>query len=197
MFLCTPPPSNANSALYSRDVADDGYVANFTRLWAWRPDVFDAFFSLRNQLTEQAKFSIRERSILVCATAANVGDSYCALAWGTKLASASNPATAAAVLQRDEAAELTSRERALIVWAGQVVRAPNAITAEDVGRLRAAGFTDGEIFDATVLVAFRLAFSTVNDALGACPDYQLAAAAPAAVRDAVAYGRSVSEHPSQ
>ena len=197
MFLRPPPPSNENSTLYSRDVADDGYVANFTRLWAWRPDVFDAFFSLRNLLTEQAKFSVRERAILVCATAANVGDSYCALAWGTKLACASNPVTAAAVLQREEAAELTPRERALVVWAGQIVRAPNAITAEDVDRLRTAGFTDGEIFDATVLVAFRLAFSTVNDALGACPDYQLAAAAPAAVRDAVAYGRSVSEHHSQ
>jgi uncharacterized peroxidase-related enzyme len=197
MFLCTPPPSNANSALYSRDVADDGYVANFTRLWAWRPEVFDAFFSLRSLLTEQAKFSVRERAILVCATAANVGDSYCALAWGAQLASASSPVTAAAVLQREEAAELTVRERALAAWAGQVVRAPNATTAEDVEHLRAAGLTDGEIFDATVLVAFRLAFSTVNDALGACPDNQLAAAAPAAVRDAVAYGRSVSKHPSQ
>jgi uncharacterized peroxidase-related enzyme len=197
MFLCPPPPSNEYSALYSRDVADDGYVANFTRLWAWRPDVFDAFFGLRNLLTEQANFSVRERAILVCATAANVGDSYCALAWGAKLATASDPVTAAAVLQREEAAELTPRERALLAWAGQVVRAPNAITAEDVDRLRAAGLTDGEIFDATVLVAFRLAFSTVNDALGACPDNQLAAAAPAAVRDAVAYGRSVSKHPSQ
>jgi uncharacterized peroxidase-related enzyme len=197
MFLCPPPPSNANAALYARDVADDGYVSNFTRLWAWRPDVFDAFFSLRKLLTEQAKFSDRELSILVCATAANVGDSYCALAWGTKLASASNPVTAVAVLQREETAELTLREKALAVWAGQVVRAPNAIQAADVDRLRAAGLTDGEIFDATVLVAFRLAFSTVNDALGACPDQQLAAGAPAAVRDAVAYGRSVSERPSQ
>jgi uncharacterized peroxidase-related enzyme len=172
-------------------------VSNFTRLWAWRPDVFDAFFDLRKLLAEQATFSARERSILVCATAASVGDSYCALAWGAELASASSPVTAAAVLQREEAAELTSRERALMAWAGQVVRAPNATAAEDVDRLRAAGLTDGEIFDATVFVAFRLAFSTVNDALGACPDYQLAATAPSAVRAAVAYGRKVSEHPSR
>jgi hypothetical protein len=74
------------------------------------------------------------------------------------------------------------------------VREPNAITAEDVDRLRAVGLTDQEIFDVTVFVAFRLAFSTVNDALGARPDWQLAAAAPATVRDAVDYGRAVSEH---
>lgn len=38
-------------------------------------------------------------------------------------------------------------------------------------------------------VALRLAFSTVNDALGAHPDAELADEAPAAVRDAVTWGR--------
>ena len=189
MLLRTPPPSEASSALYSRDVDDDGYVSNFSRLWAWRPDVFNAFFSLRNLLNEQAGLSLRERSVLVCATAANLRDSYCALAWGATLASESNPMTAAAVLQDKEAPDLTAREKALATWAGQVVRDPNAIMADDVGRLRAAGLTDQEIFDVTVFIALRLAFSTVNDALGAGPDLQLAAAAPAAVRDAVVYGR--------
>jgi uncharacterized peroxidase-related enzyme len=197
MFLSTPPLNEANSALYSRDIADDGYVANLTRLWAYRPDVFDAFLSLRNLLTEQAALSFRERSILVCAMAANLGDSYCALAWGTRLASETNPMTAAAVLQRKDAAELTAREKALATWAGRVVRDPNAIMVEDVDQLRAVGLADEEIFNATAFIAFRLAFSTVNDALGARPDCQLAAAAPAAVRDAVVYGRSASEPFSQ
>lgn len=193
MFLRMPQVNEANSALYSRDVAEDGYVANLTRLWAWRPDVFDSFLRLRSLLTEQAALSLRDRAILVCATAANLGDSYCALAWGAKLASEIDPATAAQVVQRKEAAKLTARERALATWAGKVVLEPNAITATDVDLLRAAGLTDQEIFDATVFVAFRLAFSTVNDALGARPDWELAAAAPAAVRDAVGYGRTVSE----
>ena len=193
MFLRTPHPNEANSALYSRDVADDGYVANVTRLWAWRPDVFDGFLSLRSLLTQQAALSLRERAILACATAANLGDSYCALAWGAKLASETDPTTAAQVVQRKEAAELTARERALAIWAGKVVLEPNAITSTDVDLLRAAGLTDQEVFDVTVFVAFRLAFSTVNDALGARPDWELAAAAPAAVRDAVSYGRTVSE----
>ena len=197
MFLCTPPVTEASSAIYSRDVAEDGYVANLTRLWAWRPDVFDAFFGLRKLLSEQTALSLRERSILVCATAANLGDSYCALAWGATLASASDPMTAAAVLQRREVPDLTDREKALAAWAGRVVREPNATTPTDVDHLRAAGLTEQEIFDATVFVAFRLAFSAVNDALGARPDRQLATAAPAAVREAVIYGRSVAEDLSQ
>jgi uncharacterized peroxidase-related enzyme len=193
MFLSTPSSSEASSALYARDIADGGYVSNLARLWAWRPDVFDAFVSLRTLLTEKATLSLRERAILVCATAANVGDSYCALAWGTRLASETDPTTAAEVLQRKEASALTARERALATWAGQVVRQPNAITAEDVDVLRRAGITDEETFNATLFVAFRLAFSTVNDALGARPDGPLAAGAPATVRDAINYGRSVSD----
>jgi uncharacterized peroxidase-related enzyme len=194
MFLEPPPDSEARSAMYARDVADDGYVRNLSRLWAWRPDVFDAFLNARKLLAEKSELSLRERAILVCATAANLGDSYCALVWGTTLASETDPITAAAVVQCKQATELTARERALATWAGELVREPNAITAEDVDRLRAVGLTDQEIFDVTVFVAFRLAFSTVNDALGARPDWQVAAAAPATVRDAVGYGRAVSEH---
>ena len=113
------------------------------------------------------------------------------------MASESDPATAAAVLQRKAPAQLTARENALATWARQVVREPNAIAAADVERLRAAGVTDQQIFDVTAFIAFRVAFSTVNDALGARPDFQLAAAAPPAVRDAVDFGRSVSETASQ
>ena len=197
MFLREPPTNDANSALYARDVADDGYVANFTTLWGWRPDVFNAFYSLRSLLTEQSGLSLRDRAILVCATASNLGDSYCALAWGATLASESDPAIAAAVLQRKAPVQLTARENALAAWAARVVRDPNAVTAADVDCLRAAEFTDQQIFDMTVFIAFRVAFSTVNDALGARPDFQLAAAAPAAVRDAVDFGRGVSETASQ
>ncbi len=197
MFLSEPCANESASALYARDLAEDGYVGNLTRLWAWRPDVFNAFMNVRALLTEKAALPLRERALLVCATAASIGDSYCALAWGTTLATETDPATAAAVLQRKKATSLTAREEALVTWAGQVAREPNAITVEDVERLRDVGMTDDEIFDATVFVAFRLAFSTVNDALGARPDQPLAAGAPAAVREAVVYGRSVSESPAK
>lgn len=192
MFLRMPSDSDAAAALFARDRADDGYVMNATRLWAWRPEVAEAFVDVRKLLTERGSFSLRERSVLVCAVAAELHDSYCALAWGATLAAESSPTTAAAVLRREEAAELTAREHALAQWARQVVRDPNATTSRDVDALRAAGLSDEQIFDARVFVAFRLAFSTVNDALGARPDLQLAEAAPTAVRDAVAYGRPIA-----
>ena len=55
--------------------------------------------------------------------------------------------------------------------------------------LREAGLDDGQIFAVTTFVALRLAFSTVNDALGAQPDAPLAAALPPEVREAVTFGR--------
>jgi hypothetical protein len=38
-------------------------------------------------------------------------------------------------------------------------------------------------------VAIRIAFSTVNDALGATPDPELVASLPPAISDAVTWGR--------
>jgi alkylhydroperoxidase family enzyme len=132
-------------------------------------------------------------AILVCTTAANLGDSYCALAWGNKLAAAAGPAIAAAILRGLTTNDLTARERALVVWARKVARSPNATTAQDVEDLRAAGIREQEIFEATAFVAFRYAFSAINDALGARPDWQLAKAAPPEVIDAITFGRPIAE----
>ena len=193
MFLCSPPPNEERAALFTRAIAQDGYVGNLTRLWAWRPDVQAAFEDLRKLLIDHAALSLRDRAVLVCAAAATLNDSHCALAWGQRLASETDAATAAAVLQGKEAAGLNARENALANWARQVVRAPNATRAEEVEQLRVVGLTDEDIFNATVFIAFRMAFSTVNDALGARPDHALAAAVPAMVRDAVTYGRTVAD----
>ena len=61
--------------------------------------------------------------------------------------------------------------------------------AADLNPLRAAGYDDAQIFAITVFVALRLAFATVNDALGVLPDRALLEDAPEPVRAAVTYGR--------
>ena len=59
--------------------------------------------------------------------------------------------------------------------------------------LRAVGFDEGQIFAITTFIALRLAFSTVNDALGAQPDAVLAAAVPPEVHAAVTFGRPADD----
>jgi alkylhydroperoxidase family enzyme len=87
---------------------------------------------------------------------------------------------------------LSPRDRALVTWARKVVRDPNATTAADAQALRDAGLSEREIFEATVFVALRLAFSTVNGALGVEPDREVAEAAPAHVRAAIGFGRGAA-----
>lgn len=188
MFISEPPPSAARDAAYQEDLDDDGYVANLTRLWAWRPDVFDAFTALRRQLHERGQLDDLDLATLVVATAQARGDSYCSLAWGARLAELVGEHRAAETL-RGRPESLAARQRALAEWAASVVSEPNATTPTQIAELRDCGLGDEAIFEATAFIAFRLAFSTVNDALGAQPDAQLAQAAPEAVRDAVTFGR--------
>jgi alkylhydroperoxidase family enzyme len=79
----------------------------------------------------------------------------------------------------------------MATWARKVARDPNGTTTADVRAMRNAGFTDSQIFTITVYVALRLAFVTVNDALGVLPDAALRAAVPKAVLDAVTVGRPI------
>jgi uncharacterized peroxidase-related enzyme len=191
VFIDEPDSPEARAAI-EKERAASGFVMNADRLWSWRPDVADGFTALRKTLTDRTTLTPREVAVLVCAAVRSLGDSYCSLAWGKRLAAAASPALAADVLRESDSAEMTARERALALWARRVARDPNAASAAEVGALRAAGFSDREIFEATAWIAFRLALATVNDALGARPDAQVAAEAPPEVRAAVTYGRPVA-----
>ena len=195
-YLPDPPSDNAVEAAYEEDRSDKGYVWNVTRLWSWRPDIAESFAEIRTNLMQSSTLGDRDFAVLVASTAGALGDSYCSLAWGEKLAKLSDPDTAAAVVTGRDADTLSEREAALAAWARQVVRDPNGTRPEDVDALRRAGLDDREIFEATVFVGFRLGFSSINDALGTAPDRQLADGVPDAVREAVAYGRRPSAAPS-
>jgi uncharacterized peroxidase-related enzyme len=176
-------------AMYDEDIADDGYVWNVTRLWAHQPDLMRALFDLMSQAFRGSDLSFRQRGILVAATASTLGDSYCSLAWGGKLAGEVGAEVAADVLAGSDV-HLTAQEQAMAAWARKVVRDPNATTSPDVQELRDAGLTDEQIFAITAFVSLRLAFSTVNDALGAQPDVRLIQSLPTEVVHAVNYGRA-------
>jgi uncharacterized peroxidase-related enzyme len=193
-FLRTPAPSPEAERSFEEDLAELGYVMNVSRLWAYQPATLTGLFTLLRQANSVDNLSLRQRQILVTACASAFGDSYCSLAWGGKFARASDAATAAGVLRgRDD--NLTTSERAMARWARKVARDPNATTAADAEALRDAGFSDSQIFTITVFVALRLAFSTVNDALGLHPDAGLRSTVPAAVLDAVTVGRPIEPEP--
>jgi SAM-dependent methyltransferase/alkylhydroperoxidase family enzyme len=187
-FLQMPKVSEAAQRMFDEDIDDYGFVMNASRLWAYAPEVCERLFDLLGSVTKLGSLSLRQRGILVAATASTLGDAYCSLAWGSKLAGESSATIAGNVL-RGVDDELDDSEKALAAWARHVVSDPNGVTEVNVEELQSVGFTDTQIFAITVYVAGRLAFATVNDALGAQPDYELAAGVPREVRDAVHYGR--------
>ncbi len=191
-FLAPPVLSPAARRLYEDDCEDLGYVMNASRLWAVRPETQAALFALMGDFVRAGRLTMRHRGVLVTTVAATMGDSYCALAWGGKLATLAGEEVSVASLTGDLAA-LEAEDRALATWARKVVADPNGITVEDLEELRAVGFDDEQIFAVTGLVALRLAFSTVNDALGARPDRELVEGLPEAVRASVTWGRPPEE----
>jgi uncharacterized peroxidase-related enzyme len=194
-FLNEPPVSPKAQALFDEDLADGGYVWNASRLWAHQPDTLERLFELMSQAFRPSGLRFRQRGILVTAAASALGDSYCSLAWGGKLGKASDAALAAGVLA-GSGTGLTGQEQAMAGWARKVAKDPNATTPADIQALRDAGLDDGQVFAITAFVALRLAFSTINDALGAQPDPQLAQSLPPEVREAVTWGRPVAQAPS-
>jgi alkylhydroperoxidase family enzyme len=188
-FLGLPSPTTEAQALFDEDIAEDGYVMNVTKLWSYNASLVTNLFDLMGQALADQGLSFRQRGILVAACASTLGDSYCSLAWGSKLAGVSDPELAAAVIRGSDEG-LSDDERELASWARKVAADPNHITADDLESLRSAGFTDAQVFAITVFTALRLAFSTVNDALGVGPDVPLQASAPAAVVKAIEFGRA-------
>ncbi|MEV4458970.1 hypothetical protein [Microbispora sp. NPDC049633] len=191
-FLGVPDVTDEARQIFDEDIAEVGYVMSTSRLWAYQPATMTGLFDLLGQVNAGEHLSLRQRSVLVTACASAFGDSYCSLMWGSRLARASDEETAAGVLKGVDDG-LSNSERAMAAWARKVARDPNGTTAADVQELRDAGFSDPQIFTITAFVALRVAFSTVNDALGLRPDAPLRSTAPAAVRDAVTFGHPIAD----
>ena len=196
MFIDEPAPSPERQAFYEGDVSNLGYVMNLTRAWAWIPAIKDGLFALLDRAAQIGELSYRDKGILITAMASRMGDSYCSLAWGTKLAEATDPETAASVIAEQPSSSMTVRDVALASWARKLATNPNATTQADVNDLRRAGLSDQQIVAATAYVALRVAFSTVNDAIGAAPDQERAEAAPPEVVGAITFGRPTDPSPS-
>ncbi len=170
-------------ALEEDDLAELGFVTNATKLWANDPAACEELFTLIGATAKAAGLTIAERGVATVVAAALAGDPYCPLAWGDKLASETTPEVAASVLRGSDQL-LDERGRALAAWARRIARAPRSATTADVDELLRVGFDRPQILRLTLFIALRIAFSTVNGALGARPEQEYVDIVDPAVRDA-------------
>lgn len=186
-FLAAAAPDTTAQEMFDEDLAELGFVMNVTRLWAHDSASMQQLFGLARHAAHTAGLSIRERLLVVLATSAARQSRYCILAWGTKFADELDLASALDVVAGTEAPRgLSDAEVALVRWCRQVAGRPRGTTASDVAALRDAGWSDRQIFALTVFAAARLAFASVNDALGVEPDSELTGGVAAPLAAAVA-----------
>ncbi len=185
-LLGPAPTTSASQALAQDSIAERGYVMNAARIWAHDPAAHADIFRLLDHCVRVAGLSRADRGVLVCATADTIGDPYCALAWGARLAGDVGSEVAAHVLAGDDSG-LDPRGQALAALARALAghRPVGALPAASLQALRDNGFSEQQILAVSVYAALRHLFSSINAGLGAAPDDELVDAAPALVRAAL------------
>ncbi|HEY3180579.1 MAG TPA: peroxidase-related enzyme [Casimicrobiaceae bacterium] len=177
--------------LYETDRINLGYVANYTRIFAHRPAVYEAWQKLRAAITES--MDPRRYELVTLAAARAVRSSYCTLAHGKVLAERFfETASVREIVTDHRSAGLDAVDVAVMDLAETVARDAGAVTQTDVERLRDVGLSDVEIFDVVAAAAARCFFSKVLDALGVEPDASFGTLEPE-LRDALTVGRPIAE----
>jgi uncharacterized peroxidase-related enzyme len=195
MFIDTTPPDAATGAvreMYERQQRSWGYVPNYAMAFTHRPEVMTAWAGLLSSIRRNV--DPRRFELVTLAAAHHLGNSYCSLAHARALGGHLSPGAIHALLTGGETDAVTVAERAMMAFAGQVARDAAAVTAGDVAKLRAHGFTDAEIFDIVAVAAARAFFTKVLDGLGvqadADEDYR---AMDESLRATLMVGRPIAE----
>jgi uncharacterized peroxidase-related enzyme len=191
-WIATPeavPADGAVAAAYDRDRAGLGYVANYTKVFAHRPEVLEAWRALNTSI--KATMDPRRYELATLAAALRLRSSYCSLAHGAVLAERHvAPETIPDLVADPRSAPLTPVEVAVMMLADKVAAGAADMREEDLRELRELGLDDAEVLDVVFAAAARCFFSSVLDAVGAEPDAAYRALDPA-VRDALTIGRSI------
>ena len=176
--------------LFAADRERLGYVANYTRVFAHRPDVFAAWQELLAAV--RASMSPRRYELATVAAARSLRSSYCTLAHGQVLASDHlDPVRVTSLVSDHRGAGLDEAEVAVMDLAAKVVDDATGVAQDDIDRLRGLGLDDLEVLDVVLAAAIRCFFSKTLDALGVEPDAAYADLEPG-LRDALTVGRPIA-----
>lgn len=169
-----------------------GYTPNYATVFAFRPDVFDAWRALN--ATIKAGMEPRRYELVTVATALRLRCSYCALAHGEVLRDQLGDTETVVRMATDHRhARLSTVDEAIVDFATKATRDAASVTEADVETLRTRGLSDAEIFHVALAVAARCFFSTLLDSLGVPPDPQLRDRLEPRLRQALTVGRPIPD----
>jgi uncharacterized peroxidase-related enzyme len=150
----------ALAQIYERLLRERGKVANILKVHSLNPGAMDAHLTLyMNIMFQRSGLSRYEReAIAVTVSAANDCD-YCVTHHAESLRRYEKDETVVERIASADYAELPERLTAMLLFATALTRYPGESREAHVRSLREAGLDDGEILDATLVVAY---FNFVN-----------------------------------
>jgi uncharacterized peroxidase-related enzyme len=168
-----------------------GFVANHSRVFANRPEIYAAWMQLNGAIKKN--MDLRRYELATLAAARRLRSSYCALAHGKVLAEQYlAPESVRAVALGQAPSAMDEVDIAVMDLAEKVVDDATSVTQDDVEHLRKLGLSDEDIFDVVAAAAARCFFSKTLDGLDVRADAAYRQLAPG-LRDALTVGRPIAE----
>ena len=154
---------------YERVKSPDGHVAGIYKVMSLRPKVAIAKENLRRALLGEASSLGARHSDMISTVISGLNDCrFCGTAHGGMLIRRGDATLDEAnKLYLDwQSAELTHQERTMLNFCEKLNFNPSATTEADLQSLRDVGFSDEQIVDIVVHVAYRNFIGRIHDALG-------------------------------
>ncbi len=133
-----------------------GFVPNVLRAWLLRPEKLRTFIRAYDELMlGPSGLSKLEREMIAVAVSSQNRCYYCLVAHGAAVRKLSgDPQLGEMVAFNYRVAELPERQRVLLDFAVKLTERPHEVGETDRQRLRDAGLSDEDIFDAAEVAAF-------------------------------------------
>jgi uncharacterized peroxidase-related enzyme len=178
MHLLTIEAGTGNASadeLFAADMASDGFVHQYTRLFTLNPAAYKAWHGLARSIRRGMR--LRRYELITLAAANALRCRYCVSAHADVVLGAGlfTVPEVEAILRDFRTAGLEPVEVVLMTLAEKVALDASAVTAPDIEAARAFGLNDEEIFSVILAAAARAFFSKTLDASGCLPDEELAA----------------------
>jgi uncharacterized peroxidase-related enzyme len=135
--------------------AKTGFVPNVFLAMLHRPDELRAFMDYHDAVMERdSGLTKAEREMIVVATSAAWDCPYCVIAHGAIVRlRTKDPRLADFLATNYRAADVTSRQRAMLDYAVKLSTRPQEVEAADVAALHEAGFDDDDVWDIAAVVS--------------------------------------------
>jgi uncharacterized peroxidase-related enzyme len=156
LALKEAPLSPAMQAYFNKCEEKLGFVPNVLKAYAFDMVKLEAFVAMYNDLMlGPSGLSKLEREMIAVAVSSQNRCYYCLVAHGAAVRMISgDPPLGELMVMNFRAARLSKRQRAMLEFAAKLTNEPWAVEEEDRAALRAAGFSERDIWDIAAVIGF-------------------------------------------